>query len=100
MKTSFSAAFEGVDALLTPTAITPPIPVASIDQTTTPAVFTRFVNFLDLCAVAVPNGFTAGGLPTSLQIICRADAESLALRIGYAYQSAHEWHLCVPPMAV
>ena len=99
MKTSFNTAIEGVDALLTPTAITPPIPVASIDQTTTPAVFTRFVNFLDLCAVAVPNGFTAGGLPTSLQIICRAYAESLALRIGHAYQSAHEWHLCVPPVA-
>ena len=99
MKTSFNTAIEGVDALLTPTAITPPIPVASIDQTTTPAVLTRFVNFLDLCAVAVPNGFTAGGLPTSLQIICRAYAESLALRIGHAYQSAHEWHLCVPPMA-
>jgi aspartyl-tRNA(Asn)/glutamyl-tRNA(Gln) amidotransferase subunit A len=99
MKTSFSAAIEGVDALLTPTAITPPIPVASIDQTTTPAVFTRFVNFLDLCAVAAPNGFTAGGLPTSLQIIGRAYAEPLVLRIGYAYQSAHEWHLRVPPMA-
>jgi aspartyl-tRNA(Asn)/glutamyl-tRNA(Gln) amidotransferase subunit A len=62
-------------------------------------VFTRFVNFLDLCAVAVPNGFTADGLPTSLQIICRGYAEPLALRIGYAYQSAHEWHLCAPPMA-
>jgi aspartyl-tRNA(Asn)/glutamyl-tRNA(Gln) amidotransferase subunit A len=73
--------------------------VACSHQTTTPAVFTRFVNFLDLCAVAVPNGFTAGGLPTSLQIICRAYAESLALRIGHAYQSAHEWHLCVPPVA-
>jgi aspartyl-tRNA(Asn)/glutamyl-tRNA(Gln) amidotransferase subunit A len=99
LKTSFSAAIEGVDALLTPTAITPAIPVALIDQNTTPAVFTRFVNFLDLCAVAVPNGFTEGGLPTSLQIICRAYAEPLALRVGYAYQSAHDWHLRVPPIA-
>jgi hypothetical protein len=23
----------------------------------------------------------------------------LALRIGYAYQSAHDWHMRVPPMA-
>jgi hypothetical protein len=23
----------------------------------------------------------------------------LALRIGYAYQSAHDWHRQVPPMA-
>jgi aspartyl-tRNA(Asn)/glutamyl-tRNA(Gln) amidotransferase subunit A len=99
MKASFGVAIEGADALLTPTAVTPALPVASIDQNTTPAVFTRWVNFLDLCAAAVPNGFTANGLPTSLQIVCRAYAESMALRIGHAYQSAHDWHLRVPPMA-
>jgi aspartyl-tRNA(Asn)/glutamyl-tRNA(Gln) amidotransferase subunit A len=99
MKVSFNAAIESVDALLTPTALTPALPASSIDQNTTPAIFTRWVNFLDLCALAVPNGFTENGLPTSLQIICRAYAEPLALRIGYAYQSAHEWHLRVPPMA-
>jgi aspartyl-tRNA(Asn)/glutamyl-tRNA(Gln) amidotransferase subunit A len=99
MKASFNAAIAGIDALLTPTAVTPAVPVASIDQNTTPAMFTRWVNFLDLCAAAVPNGFTAEGLPTSLQIVCRAYAEPLALRIGYAYQAAHDWHLRVPPMA-
>ena len=45
------------------------------------------------------TGFSAGGLPTSLQIVCRAYAEPLALRIGYAYQAAHDWHLRVPPIA-
>jgi aspartyl-tRNA(Asn)/glutamyl-tRNA(Gln) amidotransferase subunit A len=100
MKVSFNAAIEGVDALLTPTAATAAIPVASVDQSTAPAMFTRWVNVLDLCAVAVPNGFTAGGLPTSLQIICRGYAEPLALRIGHAYQTAHDWHLRVPAMAV
>jgi len=98
-KASFSAAIEHIDALLTPTAVTPAVPVASIDQNTTPAVFTRWVNFLDLCALAVPNGFTVGGLPTSLQIVCRGYAEPLALRIGHAYQVAHDWHRRVPPMA-
>jgi aspartyl-tRNA(Asn)/glutamyl-tRNA(Gln) amidotransferase subunit A len=99
MKVSFNAAIEGVDALLTPTAVTPAIPVAAIDQNTTPAMFTRWVNFLDLCAVAVPNGLSSDGLPTSLQIVCRSYAEPLALRIGHAYQSEHDWHLRVPPMA-
>ena len=98
MKHAFSAAIEGVDALLTPTAMTPAVPIASIDQNTTPAMFTRWVNFLDLCAAAVPNGFTAGGLPVSLQIVCRAYEEPLALRIGHACQAAHDWHLRVPPM--
>jgi aspartyl-tRNA(Asn)/glutamyl-tRNA(Gln) amidotransferase subunit A len=97
---SFGAAIAGIDALLTPTAVTAAPPVAAIDQATTPAMLTRWVNFLDLCAVAVPNGFTAGGLPTSLQIVCRGFAEPLALRIGHAYQTAHDWHLRVPPMAV
>jgi hypothetical protein len=52
---------------------------------------TRRVDFLDLCMAAVSNGFTAGGLPTSLQITGRAHAEPLALRIGHAYQAAHDW---------
>jgi aspartyl-tRNA(Asn)/glutamyl-tRNA(Gln) amidotransferase subunit A len=99
MKLDFSAAIAGVDAVLTPTMVAPAPVVATIDQATTPAVFTRWVNFYDLCAAAVPNGFTAGGLPLSLQIVCRAYEEPLALRIGYAYQAAHDWHLRVPPMA-
>lgn len=98
-KVAFSAAIDQIDALLTPTQVSPAVAVASIDQNTTPAVFTRWVNFLDLCALAVPNGLTTSGLPTSLQIICRAYAEELALRIGYAYQAAHDWHLRVPPIA-
>ena len=47
-------------------------------------MFTRWVDCLDLCVATAPNGFTAGGLPTSLQIVCRAYAEPLALRIGPA----------------
>jgi aspartyl-tRNA(Asn)/glutamyl-tRNA(Gln) amidotransferase subunit A len=54
---------------------------------------------LDLCAVAVPNGFAAGGLPNLAANHRRPYAEPLALRIGYAYQAAHNWHLKVPPMA-
>jgi aspartyl-tRNA(Asn)/glutamyl-tRNA(Gln) amidotransferase subunit A len=79
--------------------VTPAIPVASIDQNTTPAMLTRWVNFLDLCALAVPNGFTADQLPTSLQVVCRGYDEATALRIGWAYQAATSWHERVPPMA-
>jgi hypothetical protein len=32
--------------------------VAEVDQRTTPALSTRWVNFLDLCALALPNGMT------------------------------------------
>jgi aspartyl-tRNA(Asn)/glutamyl-tRNA(Gln) amidotransferase subunit A len=97
MKLAFAAAFADVDALLTPTTATPAVPVDEVDQTGSPAHFTRFVNFLDLCALAVPNGFSGDGLPCSLQIVCRGYDEATALRIGWAYQNATEWHLRTPP---
>ena len=62
------------------------------------ALFTRLGNLLDLCALALPNGFTKAGLPTSLQIVCRGYDESTALRIGWAYEQATEWHRRRPPI--
>ena len=96
-KREFAAATADVDALLTPTTQTAAIPLDAVDQSTTPAHFTRFVNFLDLCALALPNGFTATGLPISLQITCRGYDEATALRIGWAYQQATDWHERGPP---
>jgi aspartyl-tRNA(Asn)/glutamyl-tRNA(Gln) amidotransferase subunit A len=92
-----AAALADVDALLTPTTETPPIPIDQVDQSGTAAHFTRPVNYLGLCALAVPDGFTAGGLPTSLQIVCHAGHEATALRIGWAYQEATDWKARRPP---
>jgi len=96
---AYAAATADVDAVLTPTTLTPAIPIDQIDQTTTPAHFTRPGNYLGLCAAALPNGFTAGGLPTSLQIMCAPGQEAMALRIAYAYEHATEWHQRRPPEA-
>lgn len=92
MKARFSLAMDGIDALLTPTTMTTALPLAEVDQTKAPAHYTRFGNFLDLCALAVPNGLTPAGLPTSLQIVCRGAEEALALRIGWAFENATDWH--------
>ncbi len=92
LKRRFLAALDGIDALLTPTTQTAAIRVELVDQGTTPAHFTRLVNLLELCALAVPDGFTQTGLPLSLQIICRPYDEATALRIGWAYQQATDWH--------
>jgi aspartyl-tRNA(Asn)/glutamyl-tRNA(Gln) amidotransferase subunit A len=96
-KAEFAAALGDADALLTPTTTTAAIPLDAVDQGTTPAHFTRFVNALELCALAVPDGFTAAGLPLSLQIVCRGWDEETALRIGWAYQQATDWHERRPP---
>jgi len=97
MKAAFLAALDGVDALLTPTTQTAAMPVADIDQNTTPAQFTRVFNLLEMCALSLPDGFGAGGLPLSLQIACGPYDEAMALRIGWAYEQATEWHRRRPP---
>jgi aspartyl-tRNA(Asn)/glutamyl-tRNA(Gln) amidotransferase subunit A len=93
----FTAALEGTDALLTPTTQTAAIPIDRVDQSGTAAHFTRAGNYLGLCGLAVPNGFTPGGLPTSLQILCGPGEEALALRIGWAYEQATDWRARRPP---
>jgi aspartyl-tRNA(Asn)/glutamyl-tRNA(Gln) amidotransferase subunit A len=98
LKHQFALVFADIDALLTPTTATPAIPVSEVDQSCTPAGFTRMVNLLDLCALSLPNGFTAAGLPTSLQIICKGYDEAMALRIGWAYEQATDWLGRLPPM--
>jgi aspartyl-tRNA(Asn)/glutamyl-tRNA(Gln) amidotransferase subunit A len=89
------AALDGFDAWLTPTTETAAPPIDTIDQSATPARFTRPVNWLDWCALALPDG-ASGGLPLSLQIVCRGNDEATALRIGWAYQQATDWHTRVP----
>jgi aspartyl-tRNA(Asn)/glutamyl-tRNA(Gln) amidotransferase subunit A len=94
---AFVAAMEGVDALLTPTVQTAAIPIDKVDQSGTAAGFTRAGNYLGLCGLAVPNGFTRDGLPTSLQVLCHAGCEDTALRIGWAYEQATDWTSRRPP---
>ena len=97
MKLDFAAAMEGIDALLTPTTKRAAVPLAEVDEAELPSHFTRFGNLLDLCGLSLPDGFTASGLPLSLQIVCRGYDEATALRVGQAYQRATDWHLRLPP---
>lgn len=98
MTAAFLGAWETVDALLTPTTLSPAIPLTAVDETTAPSHTTRIINLLGCCALAVPSGMTAGGLPLSLQIVGRPFAEATALRIGFAFEQATDWHRMVPSL--
>jgi aspartyl-tRNA(Asn)/glutamyl-tRNA(Gln) amidotransferase subunit A len=50
-------------------------------------------------ALSVPCGFSADGLPLSLQIGGKPFDEATVLRAGDAYQRSTEWHLRKPPLA-
>ncbi len=90
---SYLRRLAGFDALLTPSMTTTAPQLQDVDQAVSPGHFTRHVNHFGLCALSVPSGLTADGLPTSLQIIARPHSEDIALRIGAAYERARpEFH--------
>ncbi|MCB1412752.1 MAG: amidase, partial [Xanthobacteraceae bacterium] len=93
MRARMDDALAGIDALLTPTAPMVAAPVSDVDGPgLVPSHFTRMANVMVRCGLAVPNGVSPEGLPTSLQIVCDAGNEQMALRIGCAYQATTDWH--------
>jgi aspartyl-tRNA(Asn)/glutamyl-tRNA(Gln) amidotransferase subunit A len=60
---------------------------------------TRPFNFSGHPACALPCGFTAGGLPMSMQIVGRPFDEATVLRVADAYQRATDWHRRRPVLA-
>ena len=100
LKQQFDVAFGDIDALLTPTTATAAIPVADADQSKSPAIFTRMVNLLDLCALSLPNGFTATGLPTSLHTLsAEAITKPRRFALAIANERATNWLSRLPPLA-
>ncbi len=86
------------DAVLTPTTPMVAPTRADVDEDLTPAHFTRAGNYLGLCGLSLPAGLSPQGLPTSLQILGRANAEELVLRIGSAFEAAND-PIGAPPIS-
>ena len=98
LRREFEQGFGDFGALVLPTTPLPPVPLADVDQNKSPmSLLTRPINLLGLCALAMPCGFTEGGLPISLQIVGRAYEEARILRVGWAYENATDWHTRRPP---
>lgn len=86
---AFLHSIDRLDAIILPTIAFPAMPVAEVDETRAPmAMYTRWVNYLNLAGLAVPTALSRNGLPMSLQIVVRRLEEPLALRIGYAFEQA------------
>jgi aspartyl-tRNA(Asn)/glutamyl-tRNA(Gln) amidotransferase subunit A len=87
VKRAFAQIFERFDILLTPATPFPAPLLSDHDENSSPALFTRFVNYLDLCALALPMGATSEGLPLGMQIVAPGFAEPRALEIGAALEA-------------
>ncbi|HVX44346.1 MAG TPA: amidase [Mycobacteriales bacterium] len=91
--------FETHDVLIMPTAATGAPQIGSLQlESLTPSIFTPAWNTVGLPVAAVPMGFTAAGLPLSLQIIGPPMADDLVLRVADAFQRRTDWHLRVPQL--
>ncbi|PNB76830.1 amidase, partial [Pseudomonas sp. FW305-BF6] len=86
-------AMTNIDACAFPTNAIGSVPLDEVDEYGTPlALLGRFANLLNLCSVALPIGLDEKCMPVSMQIVGRAFAEPLILRIGHAYQQVSDWH--------
>jgi aspartyl-tRNA(Asn)/glutamyl-tRNA(Gln) amidotransferase subunit A len=96
IRQDFLDTFEKVDTLLTPVAPTPafalgeklndPLQMYLSDIYTIPA------NLAGTCAMSLPCGFSANGLPIGLQLIGKPFDEMTLLRTAHAFEQATEWH--------
>jgi aspartyl-tRNA(Asn)/glutamyl-tRNA(Gln) amidotransferase subunit A len=96
---AFAEWFGPYDAILMPTVGVPAIPLSEVDEASPiPNHLTRPANYLDLCSLAMPSGFSAG-LPLGVQIIGKPYAEGTVLRLGKAYQDATDFHRRAPDLS-
>jgi Asp-tRNA(Asn)/Glu-tRNA(Gln) amidotransferase A subunit family amidase len=99
--------FETVDVLACPTASVGAPTFESITgpdgQVDIGALFsmihTPYWDTVGNPVLVVPMGFTAAGLPLSLQLAGPAFGEATILRAGDAFQRRTDWHLRVPGLA-
>ncbi|HEY5653540.1 MAG TPA: Asp-tRNA(Asn)/Glu-tRNA(Gln) amidotransferase subunit GatA [Pontiella sp.] len=100
IRNDFTEAFKQCDAILAPVTPTPaykrgekaddPLKMYLDDILTTP------VNLAGNCALSVPCGFSATGMPIGLQIIGDDFQEETILKVGHAYEQTTEWHTRKP----
>jgi aspartyl-tRNA(Asn)/glutamyl-tRNA(Gln) amidotransferase subunit A len=95
-----AAVLRDVDVLATPTTPKPATPFA---QAHDPELgFPRSnmppFNITGSPTLALPCGFSASGLPVSLQLAGRPFDEATVLQVGHAYEQATGWHTRRPPV--
>jgi allophanate hydrolase len=81
-----------IDLLLLPTAPTiyrvAEVEADPVGLNTRLGTYTNFVNLLDLCALAVPNGFRPDGLPSGVTLVGPAWHDAVLAAIGSRFHRA------------
>jgi aspartyl-tRNA(Asn)/glutamyl-tRNA(Gln) amidotransferase subunit A len=95
----FAEAMRGLDAMVTLSSFT--VPCRVDDAEAVALTYERHCrmpfNVTGTPAIAVPTGFSAGGLPLGMQIATRAFDETMLYRIAHAFCAATRLTECRPP---
>lgn len=92
--------FDRYDLILTPTVAHPPLPVGQLDGkgllgtiaiSLDMTAYTSVWNVLGNPAAAVPAGFTANGLPLSVQFVAAPNNEPLLIQVAAQIEAALPW---------
>jgi allophanate hydrolase len=92
LRNEVNGIFEGVDAMLLPTAPT----IYRIDEirrnpiqlNSRLGIYTNFVNLLDLCAIALPAGLREDGLPFGVTLMGPAFSDARLLRLAHWWEGS------------
>lgn len=91
IRRDFEQAFQKCDALLAPVCPTPAFKIGELKddplQMYLSDILTVTANLAGICAMSVPCGWTAAGLPVGLQIMGPALGEAALFRVGHAFES-------------
>jgi len=97
----------GVDCMVCPTmASVPPVKSANPYELSEEEwnrlvpndVYAKPFNFSGSPTLSVPCGFSAEGLPLSVQFVGRRSSEAVLCRVGHAFERVTDWHLRRPPV--
>lgn len=85
------------DLILSPTVPLTACALAEVDERVTPlGTLTRWVNYVETCALSLPAGLSADGLPIGLQCVAGHWREGLLAAAGVWFQEETAWHRRTP----
>lgn len=89
----FQAAYQKVDAILTPTTPAPAFPIGAKAEDPLRMylsdLFTISANLAGIPGISIPCGFSSGGLPIGLQILGKPFHEAELLSIAHQFEQSH-----------
>ncbi len=101
MATASNGQFDAFDILMTPVLGTPPPPIGFLAPTVPfdtlrerlrrYVAYTPIENASGACAISLPMGMSASGLPIGMQFVAPPGEERRLLELAYALEAARDW---------